>query len=94
MNNVELSGNLAKDPTTGQTADKKSHYARATLACNREGSNGGCDFISITAWNEQATILAGMKKGSRCHIKGSIRVDSSADKTRYYTKVVAREVIT
>lgn len=78
-NFVSITGNLTRDPETGETAGGKS-YARFGLAFNRRWKKAGSDdwseevnFFNITAWGDLADNAAtSLEKGHRVVVTGRL----------------------
>ena len=85
MNRVCLVGRLTKDPVCEYVNSSTGSIARArfTIAVDRRSrdENRSADFISCTAWRQQAENLAKyQKKGNQISIEGRIQVDNYTDK--------------
>ena len=90
MNRVCLVGRLTKDPTCEYVNSSNGSIARTrfTIAVNRpfgsrdeSGNNSKADFISVTAWRNQAENLAKyQKKGNQISVEGRLQVDNYTDK--------------
>ena len=90
MNKVCLVGRLTKDPTCEYVNTSNGSVARSrfTVAVNRpfgsrdeNGNNSKADFISVTAWRNQAENLSKyQKKGNQISIEGRLQVDNYTDK--------------
>lgn len=96
MNDVKLSGRLARDPELKQTTAGVA-VASFTLAVDRKYNREEADFIPITAWRKTAEFVAKyFRKGQRVIISvGRIRVDPYTDRDgnkRTKFEVVADEV--
>lgn len=95
FNKVILVGHLVKDPELRQTNSGES-VTSFSLAVNRTGKNGECDFFDITAWRKTAELVANyLKKGSPVLVCGRLQNRSWQDKQgnkRTVTEVVADEV--
>ncbi len=102
MNKVILMGRLTADPELRQTQSGISS-CRFTVAVNRRftDKNTGerqADFISCTAWRQQAEFVSRyFKKGSMICIEGTLRTGSYADRnhpdvTHYTTDVFVDNV--
>lgn len=94
MNKVILIGRLTKDPELASIADGTSR-CRFTVAVDRPYSRNDsekqADFISATAWRQQADFVAKyFRKGSPIALEGSIRTGSydAKDGTKKYTTEV------
>lgn len=100
FNKVILGGRLTSDPELKTTSTGVS-VTSFTVAVNRRfGNKNGeeqqADFISVTAWRQQAELVTRyFKKGSSICVVGSIQTRSWTDNNgtkRYSTEVVADEV--
>lgn len=78
MNQVQLSGNLTKDPefSTVTTATGASPLCRFCIAVQRAYSkNKEADFINCTAWGSTANYISKYGvKGSKILVVGEIRM--------------------
>lgn len=99
MNNVALTGYLARDPELSYTPSNQTAVCKFTLAVNRPRRNGedqGADFIRIVVWGKQAeTCDQYLSKGRRAAIVGRIQTGSYKNQegqTVYTTDVVAERV--
>ena len=91
MNQVQLVGNLTRDPEYG-TSQSGVNYCRFTVACQRrfKDANGEyqADFISCVAWRHTADFINRyFIKGNRIGVTGSIQTGSytAQDGTKRYT---------
>lgn len=106
MNNVSLMGRLTRDPELRYTPSGTA-VVRFTLAVNRRLSKDKraeaernnqptADFISCTAWNKTAEVIANyVKKGDRLVVQGRIqtgRYDDKDGKTVYTTDVIVENM--
>lgn len=95
FNKVILMGHLTRDPELKQTNSGES-VTTFSLAVNRTGKNGECDFFDITAWRKTAELVASyLKKGAPVLVCGKLQNRSYTDKQgtkRTVTEVVADEV--
>lgn len=95
MNDIKLSGRLAKDPIVIYTANQKI-VTQFTLAVNRFSNNGKneADFFPIVFWGKQAELIGNtLKKGSKILVEGRLRVrnyDGKDCKKHWVTEVVGR----
>lgn len=97
MNNVNLIGNLTKDPelkyTSGQS---QTAIARFTVAVNEGyGDQQRTNFIPITVFGKQAeSCETYLKKGSKVGVSGRIQTGSydKEGQTVYTTDVIASRV--
>lgn len=97
MNKVILMGRLARDPEL-QTTPQGTPVCRFTIAVDRRFSKDGqrqADFISCTAWRQQAEFICKwFKKGSMISVVGNIQTrswDSQDGKKQFATDVVIDE---
>lgn len=106
MNNVLMSGRLARDPQF--QAVKSGNMARFTLAVERpqrRTQNGQpqtqnpnmptADFISCVAFGHQADLMQGLHKGSRLMVVGRIQTGSytNRDGQKVYTTDVLASAV-
>lgn len=99
MNSVVLVGRLTRNPELKYTTNGIANL-KFSLAVNRTytGANGErqADFISCTAWRNQAENMAKfLKKGSLIGVEGRIETSSyqaEDGSTRYTTYVVCNSV--
>lgn len=105
MNNVCLIGNLVRDPELRYTPSGAA-VTRFTIAVSRkmskekkqEAENKNqptADFISCTAWNKTAELIANyFKKGSKIGIQGRIQTGSyeKDGHTVYTTDIVVDSI--
>lgn len=98
MNNVELMGNLVRDPEVTYTR-KGTPVARFTIAASHDyvdKSTGEVKemtaFINCVAWNKLGESVGNLRKGNKCLVHGRLQTRSYEDKDgikRYVTEVVA-----
>lgn len=98
MNKVILMGRLTRDPELSQTPQGTS-VTRFTIAVNRRFAREGsqtADFISCTAWRQQAEFICKyFKKGSMIGVVGNIQTrswDAQDGKKQFATDVIVDEV--
>ena len=94
MNNVSLIGNLATDVELREVGSDKK-VASFLLAVDRGSTDGGADFVWITAWERQAEVCAQyLDKGNRVAVDGRLksRTWEQDGKRRDAVEVVARRV--
>lgn len=99
MNNVQLVGNLTRDPEGG-TTQGGIPYCRFTVACQRRHKNANgtydADFISCLAWRQTAEFVQRyFFKGNKIGLSGSIQTGSYSAQdgsTRYTTDVIVDNV--
>ena len=86
LNQVTLVGRLADNVRFEPGTDKKTARAMGRLMINRRPGQDGkkaVDAIQITAWGKHAENLATWtKKGKELGVKGEIRTNSVAPKTK------------
>ena len=89
MNVVVLIGRLTADPQTSYKGDLT--IAKFTLAVDKEGREGGTNFIRVTSFGRTAENVATyLGKGSQCCVRGRIETGSYEGK---HGKVYTTEVI-
>lgn len=99
INQVQLVGNLTRDPEGGTTQSGIS-YCRFSIACQRRFKNANgtydADFINCLAWRQTAEFVQRhFIKGNKIGLVGSIQTGSytAQDGTkRYTTEVVVDNV--
>ena len=98
FNKVILIGNMTADPELKQTQGGLS-VCTFSIAVNRRFKAEGqqdCDFITITAWRQQAEFVTRyFKKGNPILVCGQLQTRNWTDNQgnkRYATEVVADEV--
>lgn len=84
MNNVQLIGNLTRDPEIGETPSGTA-YAKFTIAVSRQfaGADGKkeVDFINCVIWKGGAELVQRyLAKGSRVGVTGTIQTRRYTDK--------------
>ena len=73
MNSVNLIGNLATDVELRDVGEEKK-VASFLLAVDHGGSDGGADFVWVSAWDRQAETCAEyLGKGSRVGVVGRLK---------------------
>ena len=89
MNQVNLIGNLCKDPELKFTASGLA-VLKNTLAVKNPYDKEKTDFITITAWKKTAEIMGEyLKKGSKIGVSGRISTGSyEKDGVKIYTTEV------
>ena len=103
LNNVCISGNLARDPEVRYTSDKKP-WARFTVAVgyswkDKQGQyQSGANFVPVVVWGPMAdNCVRYLKKGSPVLVRGRIKVKAFEAKDgsgkKYSTDIEADEVI-
>ena len=101
LNKVQLIGNLGIDPETRVTPDGKQ-VSKFRMAVNRTFKNGEGDTIedtqwfNVEAWSGYAKVVEQyLKTGDRVYIEGRLKTEAyeKDGETRYFTKVVAQEMI-
>lgn len=106
LNKVVLIGRLARDPELRYTNNNNIPVVSFTLAVNRpfqskdqsSGDNNTADFISCTAWRNQAeNVSKYIQKGSLVAVEGRLQtrdyMDEKLNVRRYVTEVVADSVV-
>ena len=101
LNNVQLIGNLGKDPETRFTPTGKN-VCHFTLAVNRTWRSGegeekeATDLFNIEAWGRLGEVCQQyLAKGRLVYLGGRLYTDRWQDdkgETRYFTKVIARQM--
>ena len=99
MNQVQLVGNLTRDPESGTTQSGIT-YCRFTVACQRryKDANGQyqADFIQCTAWRQTGEFVQRyFRKGSKIGLTGSITTGSNVGQDgqkRYTTEITVDNV--
>ncbi len=101
LNRVQLIGNLGKDPETRFTP-KGNKVCTFSVAVNRRWKTGegetreATDWFNVEAWGRLGEICQQyLQKGSRIYLEGRLKTDryEQDGETRYYTKVIARQMI-
>ena len=103
LNRVIIAGNLARDPDTRYTVNKRA-YSRFTVVVNYryKDANGeykdSADYIPVVVWGNQAESCGKyLKKGSPVLVEGRLQTGSYEAKDgsgkRYTTDVLADKVI-
>ncbi|MDD3477259.1 MAG: single-stranded DNA-binding protein [Candidatus Izemoplasmatales bacterium] len=106
LNKVVLIGRLVRDPELRYTTNSNIPVVTFTIAVNRpyssqnesgERSNNNADFISCTAWRNQAeNVSKYMTKGSMVAVDGRLQTRDYVDNNnvrRYVTEVVCDQVV-
>jgi single-strand DNA-binding protein len=94
VNNVQLIGNLGKEPETRFTpaGRKVCHFS---LAVNRRGADEA-DWFLVEAWERLGEVCQQyLAKGRLVYIEGRLRTERYNDEkgeTHHVTKVVARQM--
>lgn len=99
INQVQLVGNLTRDPESGTTQSGIT-YCRFTVACQRRFKNAQgqyeADFINCLAWRQTAEFVQRhFIKGNKIGLTGSIQTGSYTAQDgskRYTTEVVVDNV--
>lgn len=102
LNNVQLAGNLTRDPQVRFLANEKA-VADFGIAINRKyrGNDGEMKeettFVDVETWGRQAELVGQyLVKGRNCLVEGSLKLDQWEDKEtggkRSKMKVVAMRV--
>jgi single-strand DNA-binding protein len=101
LNKVQLIGNLGKDPEIRYTPEGKQ-VAKFSMAANRTFKNkegeavDDTQWFNIEAWSGLAKVIEDhLTKGDRIYIEGRLKTESyeKDGETKYFTKVVAQEMI-
>lgn len=99
MNNVQLMGNLARDPKVSVTRTGKT-LVRMTVACSEiyKGKDGKTkemtSFVPVTCWPPSSDLAQSLLKGDRVVVLGRFTTNSyekDGDK-HYYSEVTANYV--
>ena len=101
MNNVNLLGNLTKDPDVRYTKTGRA-VATFTLACTNTYIDSATDetkeqtaFINCVAWGKLGESVGNLRKGSPCFVNGRLQTRSYKTKegdNKYITEVIANFV--
>ena len=101
MNNVNLLGNLTKDPDVRYTKTGRA-VATFTLACTNTYIDSATDetkeqtaFINCVAWGKLGESVGNLRKGSPCFVNGRLQTRSYKTKegdSKYITEVIANFV--
>lgn len=101
MNNINLLGNLTKDPDVRYTKTGRA-VATFTLACTNTYIDSATDetkeqtaFINCVAWGKLGESVGNLRKGSSCFVNGRLQTRSYKAKdgdSKYITEVIANFV--
>lgn len=101
MNNINLLGNLTKDPDVRYTKTGRA-VATFTLACTNTYIDSATDetkeqtaFINCVAWGKLGESVGNLRKGSPCFVNGRLQTRSYKTKegdNKYITEVIANFV--
>lgn len=99
MNNVQLMGNLARDPKVSVTRTGKT-LVQMTVACSEiyKGKDGQAkemtSFVLVTCWPPSSDLAQNLLKGDRVVVMGRFTTNSyEKDGTKhYYSEVTANYV--
>lgn len=101
MNNINLLGNLTKDPDVRYTKTGRA-VATFTLACTNTYIDSATDetkeqtaFINCVAWGKLGESVGNLRKGSLCFVNGRLQTRSYKTKegdSKYITEVIANFV--
>lgn len=101
MNNINLLGNLTKDPDVRYTKTGRA-VATFTLACTNTYIDSATDetkeqtaFINCVAWGKLGESVGNLRKGSPCFVNGRLQTCSYKTKegdNKYITEVIANFV--
>ncbi|MEQ2422414.1 single-stranded DNA-binding protein [Megasphaera sp. CLA-AA-H81] len=81
MNNVQLMGNLARDPKVSVTRTGKT-LVRMTVACSKtyKGRDGQAkemtSFVPVTCWPPSSDLAQSLLKGDRVVVMGRFTTDT------------------
>lgn len=101
MNNINLLGNLTKDPDVRYTKTGRA-VATFTLACTNTYMDSATNetkeqtaFINCVAWGKLGESVGNLRKGSPCFVNGHLQTRSYKTKegdSKYITEVIANFV--
>ena len=101
MNNINLLGNLTKDPDVRYTKTGRA-VATFTLACTNiyidndtNETKEQTTFINCVAWGKLGESVGSLRKGSPCFVNGLLQTRSYKTKegdSKYITEVIANFV--
>lgn len=101
MNNINLLGNLTKDPDVRYTKTGRA-VATFTLACTNTYMDSATNetkeqtaFINCVAWGKLGESVGNLRKGSPCFVNGRLQTRSYKTKegdSKYITEVIANFV--
>ena len=101
MNNINLLGNLTKDPDVRYTKTGRA-VATFTLACTNTYIDSATNetkeqtaFINCVAWGKLGESVGNLRKGSPCFVNGRLQTRSYKTKegdSKYITEVIANFV--
>lgn len=101
MNNINLLGNLTKDPDVRYTKTGRA-VATFTLACTNTYIDSATDetkeqtaFINCVAWGKLGESVGNLRKGNRAFVEGRLQTRSYKTKegdSKYITEVIANFV--
>jgi single-strand DNA-binding protein len=100
LNRVQLIGNLGKDPESRYIPSGKK-VCSFSIAVNRhwKGAEGepkeATDWFNVEAWGRLGEVCQQyLKKGMLVFVEGRLQTDryEHEGETRYFTKVIAREM--
>lgn len=101
MNNINLLGNLTKDPDVRYTKTGRA-VATFTLACTNiyidndtNETKEQTTFINCVAWGKLGESVGSLRKGSPCFVNGRLQTRSYKTKegdSKYITEVIANFV--
>jgi len=100
VNKVILIGNLGKDPEV-KFLDSGNPVCNFSVACNEEWKDKAgekqkrTEWVNVAAWGKLAELCGKyLAKGRQVYIEGKLQTDKTEKDgvTKYYTKVIAREV--
>lgn len=93
VNNVNLLGNLTKDPDVRYTKTGRA-VATFTLACTNTYIDSATD-VNCVAWGKLGESVGNLRKGSPCFVNGRLQTRSYKTKegdNKYITEVITNFV--
>lgn len=96
MNNINLIGNLTREPDLKYLPGSEKAVTKFSLAVQRPFKSDETDFINIVVWGKTAENCATyLKKGSKAGVTGYLQIRQYKNKegeNRYSTEVIASNV--
>ena len=101
MNNVQIVGNLVRDPEVRYTQTGKAVASCTVAAANTyidSATNEAKEqtaFINCVAWGKLGEAVGSLRKGNRCFVEGRLNTrsyETQDGQKRYVTEVVANFV--
>lgn len=93
LNAIILQGRFTKDPELRQTP-QGTPVATFTIACDRGGKKGECDFINCVAWRQTAEFLPKyFHKGDMILVEGKLQGRTYPDKETGKNRTVYEVVV-